>query len=142
MSDIIIRKANSNDIDQLFGLVEKFATSYKANHEAFTISFENLFNDMSVFLYVVECNEELIGYCLGFDHYTFFANGRVSWLEEIMILESYRKSGIGRKLMDEFEKWAKSRNSGLVALATRRAAPFYKALDYEESAVYFRKLLK
>jgi hypothetical protein len=28
-----------------------------------------------------------------------------------------------------------------MALATRRAAAFYQALGYEESAVYFRKLL-
>jgi hypothetical protein len=27
------------------------------------------------------------------------------------------------------------------ALATRRAAPFYRALGYEESAAYFRKVL-
>ena len=29
----------------------------------------------------------------------------------------------------------------VVALATRRAAPFYRALGYEESAIYFRKIL-
>ncbi len=29
----------------------------------------------------------------------------------------------------------------LVALATRRAAPFYKALGYAESAAYLRKVL-
>ena len=29
----------------------------------------------------------------------------------------------------------------LVALATRRAAPFYRAAGYEESATYFRKVL-
>jgi hypothetical protein len=29
----------------------------------------------------------------------------------------------------------------LVALASRRAADFYRALGYEESAVYFRKVL-
>jgi hypothetical protein len=29
----------------------------------------------------------------------------------------------------------------LVALATRRAAPFYRALGYQDSAVYFRKVL-
>ena len=33
------------------------------------------------------------------------------------------------------------RDCALVALATRRAAPFYRALGYEESAVYFRKIL-
>jgi len=35
----------------------------------------------------------------------------------------------------------RSRTCVLVALATRRAAPFYRALGYEESAVYFRKVL-
>jgi hypothetical protein len=29
-----------------------------------------------------------------------------------------------------------------VALATRRAAPFYRALGYEDSATYFRKVLR
>jgi hypothetical protein len=43
--------------------------------------------------------------------------------------------------MEAFESWAKSRGAALVALATRRAAPFYLALGYEESASYFRKLL-
>jgi hypothetical protein len=37
--------------------------------------------------------------------------------------------------------WAAVRDCALVALATRRAAPFYRALGYEESAVYFRKIL-
>jgi hypothetical protein len=43
--------------------------------------------------------------------------------------------------MQGFEAWAAKRGSKLVALATRRAAPFYQALGYEESAIYFRKLL-
>ncbi len=43
--------------------------------------------------------------------------------------------------MDGFEQWASSRESKLIALATRRAAPFYLALGYDESAIYFRKLI-
>ncbi|MGI5183418.1 hypothetical protein ACQEVZ_44890 [Dactylosporangium sp. CA-152071] len=35
-----------------------------------------------------------------------------------------------------------SRNCSLVTLATRRAAPFYVALGYEESAAYLRKVLR
>lgn len=72
---------------------------------------------------------------------TFNANGRVSWIEEIMAAESRRRQGIGRALMDEFEKWARSRGSKLIGLATRRAAPFYDALGYEASATYYRKIL-
>jgi hypothetical protein len=43
--------------------------------------------------------------------------------------------------MQDFERWAAERGAKLVALATRRAAPFYQALGYQESATYFRKLL-
>jgi hypothetical protein len=44
-------------------------------------------------------------------------------------------------MMSAFEHWAAVRDCALVALATRRAAPFYRALGYEESAVYFRRML-
>ena len=43
--------------------------------------------------------------------------------------------------MSAFEQWAAARDCALIALATRRAAPFYRALGFEESAVYFRKVL-
>jgi hypothetical protein len=43
--------------------------------------------------------------------------------------------------MDSFEHWTISRQCRLIALATRRAAPFYKRLGYDESATYFRKRL-
>ena len=72
---------------------------------------------------------------------TFFANGKVAWVEEIMVGSSRRKAGVGRALMTAFEEWSANRGAKLVALATRRAAEFYRALGYEESAIYFRKLL-
>jgi hypothetical protein len=43
--------------------------------------------------------------------------------------------------MKAYESWAAAEGCALVALATRRAAPFYLALGYEESAIYFRKVL-
>jgi GNAT superfamily N-acetyltransferase len=83
----------------------------------------------------------VLGYCLGFDHMAFYANGRVAWVEEIVVRPEWRRSRLGARLMTAFEDWARSRGARLVALATRRAAPFYTALGYEESATYFRKLL-
>ena len=44
--------------------------------------------------------------------------------------------------MAAFEGWAVSQGCAVVALATRRAAPFYRALGYEESASYFRKTVR
>jgi GNAT superfamily N-acetyltransferase len=136
-----IRKAVLEDQNQLFLLVQNFAASFKPEKNKFNEILKSFLADENVFLYVAESENQLAGYCLGFDHYGFFANGRVSWLEEIMVVEKFRRGKIGTKLMDKFENWSVKRDSRLVALATRRASLFYKALNYEESAVYFRKLL-
>ena len=60
---------------------------------------------------------------------------------EIVVRGRDRGHGIGEALMNAFEQWAAAHGCALVALATRRAAPFYRALDYAESATYFRKLI-
>jgi GNAT superfamily N-acetyltransferase len=65
----------------------------------------------------------------------------VGWVEEIGVNSGHRGDGVGRALMTAFEHWAAGHDCTLVALATRRAAPFYRALGYEESAVYLRKIL-
>jgi GNAT superfamily N-acetyltransferase len=140
--DYTIRRATKDDADHLFALVQNFATSFTPHREAFDVCLHHLIGDESVWLSVAERDGKIVGYCLGFDHYTLYANGRVAWVEEIMVDAAMRKKGIGRALMSAFEDWARSRESKLVALATRRAAPFYTALGYEESATYFRKLLQ
>ena len=139
--NIIFREAHAGDSDDLFALVKQFATSFKPNRESFDLCISHLVPDESAKLFVAEWDGEVIGYCLGFDHYALYANGRVSWVEEITVRADLRRKGIGRSLMNGFEGWARSRGSKLVGLATRRAAPFYAALGYEESALYFRKLV-
>lgn len=136
-----IREAAIEDKESIFKLVEKFSTSFKAERILFDESIKNIIDDKSALLLVAETNKEVIGYCLGFIHYTFYANGQVSWLEEIMVDEFFRRKGIGKMLVEQFEEWSKSRNSKLVALATRRASSFYYSAGYEKSAEYFRKLL-
>jgi len=135
-----IRPAKPEDTSVLLNLAKEFATSFTVEESGFQQALLSLFADPSAYLAVAEANI-VVGYILGFDHYTFFANGRVSWVEEIMVRPEQQRTGIGRLLMQSFEAWAKSRNSKLIALATRRAALFYQALGYEESATYFRKVL-
>jgi GNAT superfamily N-acetyltransferase len=137
-----IRTAVIEDRAAIFALVEQFATSFQPEPAAFDRSFQQLLKDDSAWLGIAVLGDEIAGYCLGFDHVTFYANGRVAWVEEIMVKAALRGEGIGRALMAAFEDWARARGVKLVALATRRAAPFYAALGYEASATYFRKLLE
>ena len=136
-----IRRAQPEDAESVFGLASTLATSFAVERHAYEISFAELLATPHAFLSVAQAGTPLVGYLLGFDHYTFYANGRVSWVEEVMVAADYRRRGVGRLLMARFEHWARSRNSRLVALSTRRAAAFYTALGYEESSVYFRKVL-
>jgi GNAT superfamily N-acetyltransferase len=138
---ISVRKATDADADALFGLAAEFATSFVPERAAFEIALADIITTDGANLSVAEVNSEVIGYCLGFDHYTFYANGRVAWVEEITVKETVRRKGVGKALMENFEEWSSNRGSRLVALATRRASSFYRSIEYEESATFFRKLL-
>lgn len=136
-----IRPATSDDSEGVFELARDFATSFRPEKESFHRSFEYLVRQEDALLLVAEEAAGISGYLLAFDHYALFANGRIAWVEEVMVREDARRAGLGRALMERFEQWALSRGSKLAALATRRADAFYLALGYEESASYFRKLL-
>ncbi len=137
-----IRPAGPSDREAVFELAARFATSFVVDQQAFAVAFDALLEQESAYLLVAEKEGSVIAYCLAFDHLTLFANGRVTWVEEVMVRADRRRSGIGARLMQAVEDWARLRRSRLVGLATRRAAPFYRALGYEESATYFRKLLQ
>jgi GNAT superfamily N-acetyltransferase len=72
------------------------------------------------------------------------ADRAAGWRGEIRraeVADADGVAGLGAALMGAFKRWAAAEGCALVALATRRAAPFYVALGYEESAAYFRKVL-
>ncbi len=141
MNSLTIRRADRSDRLPVFKLASEFATSFDVQRDAFDDSFSQILRADDAQLLVAVFEDAVVGYCLAFDHRAFFANGRVTWVEEIAVTENVRHSGVGRKLMVEIEQWAKGRGSKMIGLATRRAGNFYLAVGYEESAVYFRKIL-
>ena len=138
----MIRPAVPEDGPQVFELARQFATSFTVEEAAFKRSWDALLKTENAT--VIVCGEEGVieGYLLGFCHRSFYANGPVAWVEELLVAETRRGQGIGTMLMEDFETWAQTKKCRLVATATRRAAAFYQGLGYEESASYFRKLLE
>jgi GNAT superfamily N-acetyltransferase len=139
--DLQLRKAEKSDADQIFALAREFALTFRPERASFDAAFPELMEKEDALLLVATVEGTVRGYLLGFTQLTLFANGPVAWVEEAMIESGYRRHGIGRRLLEEFETWARSRDAGYVALATRRAAEFYGALGYEVSATYYRKML-
>jgi GNAT superfamily N-acetyltransferase len=136
-----IRHAEPGDAGGVAGLAAELALSFPFSREEFLISYPALLATDGACLLLAADGAESVGYLLGFRHLTFYANGPVAWVEEIVVRERDRGRGIGAALMKAFEGWAAAEGCALVALATRRAAPFYLAQGYEESAIYFRKVL-
>jgi GNAT superfamily N-acetyltransferase len=142
----LIRRATAEDAGAVAGLAEGLAQSFAFSPASFDAHYPALLADEHACLLVAvtsadAASDDCAGYLLGFEHLTFYANGRVAWAEEVFVRGDLRGQGIGRALMTAFEQWARGRGCALVALATRRAAPFYQALGYQDSATYLRKLL-
>jgi GNAT superfamily N-acetyltransferase len=139
---LTIRRAEAEDADGAASLAVELAESFAFSRKRFQVTYPALLADDDACLLVAVQGKERLGYLLGFRHLTFYANGPAAWVEEVFVRRKERGRGIGRALVTAFEHWAAARGCGLIALATRRAAPFYRALEYEESAVYFRKVLE
>lgn len=138
----MIRAATFKDLEDVLALTRDFVVSYPVDEGAFRANYPQLVSDPDTYFGLAEYDGRIAGYILGGLHLTLYANGGVAWIDEIMVDAEHRRLGLGRELMDAFEAWAKQRGSVLVTLATRRAAPFYEALDYRQTAGYFKKELK
>jgi GNAT superfamily N-acetyltransferase len=134
-----IRNAALDDVDTVAELAAMLAQSYPFDRGSFGRSYQQVLGMTDAALLIAADGDRAIGYVLGFRHPAFFANGPVAWVEEILVRTESRGTGLGRALMRAFEEWAAG--CVLVSLATRRAAPFYEAIGYAESAVYLRKEL-
>lgn len=139
---IRVRPARLDDADEVWPLARDFATSFAPERAAFDTTWPRLIDVPGTLLLVAESSDgKVVGYLLGNTHLTFLANGRVAWVEERMVDETQRGTGIGRMLMEYAEQWARSEPAAYLALASRRAGAFYESLNYENSAVFFKKTL-
>lgn len=136
-----IRPAQPGDADQVWPLARDFATSFAPERGDFDVTWQRLGKVPGTLVAVAESGRKVVGYLLANCHLTFLANGPVAWIEEVMVDEGHRRSGVGRELMGYAENWACESGAAYLALASRRAGPFYLALGYEDSAVFFKKTL-
>jgi GNAT superfamily N-acetyltransferase len=142
MPDLVVRPAAAADRRHVWQLTQELAVSFVPQRLVFDTSFDAVLAAPSNLLLVADSPPQgVVGYVLASHHMTLFANGPVGWVEELVVDQRARNRGVGRTLMSGVEDWARSLGIAYVSLATRRAATFYTAIGYEESAAFFRKLL-
>jgi predicted N-acetyltransferase YhbS len=104
--NVLIRPALDVDRSQVWRLVRAFAHAYVANESVFATNFSDLIDRPDTLVSVAELDAKVIGCLLASYHGTFFANGSVVWIEEVLVAKSLRETSVGRSLMARAEERA------------------------------------
>ena len=108
--EITIRTGVKTDLPQVLNLVKELAIYEKAPNEV-VVTVEEMekdgFGENPIFnFFVAESESKIVGIALYYIKYSTW-KGKCVFLEDIIVTESYRKFGIGKKLFNEVVKIAK-----------------------------------
>ncbi len=132
---MIIRKGTISDLQAAFDLIMELAI-YEKGEDQVKNSVEEMqvdgFGPNSVFEYFVcEREDDIIGIAIYYFRYSTW-KGRTLYLEDLVVRESERGYGAGKKLFDAIVKEAKATNCKQVT---------WQVLDWNEPAIRFYKRL-
>ncbi len=131
MANIKIRKATAADLPAIHVLVTELAV-YEKEPEAVTATLEDYQQDFAAGIfraYVAEAEDAVVGMTLYYLAYSTW-KGRMLYLEDFVVTQAYRRSGVGKLLFD-----------ALIAEAKQLGAARMKwqVLDWNEPAINFYK---
>jgi len=126
---ILIRKATPDDIPAIHALVRELAIYENAEQE-FVATREDYLRDFLAGTFdaiVAEQDAQVIGMVFFYMAYSTW-KGRMMYLEDFVVYEQYRRSGVGQLLFDAFLAEAKKQNCVLAK---------WQVLDWNEPAINF-----
>lgn len=136
--NLIIRNLSTKDKDIYCKLTNEFYNSSAVLHKVPEHYFSNTFdylikNDVYASCYILEINDEVIGYCLISKTYSQEVSGMVLLIEEIYISENFRNKGIGTKLFEFLkEKYKNYKRIRLeVEKGNIKAKQLYEKMDFK-----------
>lgn len=132
-TDIIIRKAEPSDLIQVYELIKELAAFEKEPDEPSNplkkFIEEGTCKQPRFHVILAEDDGKVAGIALYYYGYSTW-KGSMIYLDDLVVKESYRKKGIGKKLMDE-----------LIAIAREEKINQLRwhVLDWNENAINFYK---
>jgi GNAT superfamily N-acetyltransferase len=126
---IIVERAKRTDLEAIHGLVRELAIYEKAEPE-FIATLEDYYRDFDAGIFesiVVRVDDQVVGMVLYYLTYSTW-KGRMLYLEDFVVLEAFRKDGLGQKLFDAFLERARELECRLVK---------WQVLDWNEPAIKF-----
>ena len=131
-SQFKIRSATPADVGAIFSLIKALAQYEKLSHQV-TGSEKDLHkhlfsNRPYAEAIVAETANKVIGFALFFPNYSTFLTKPGIYLEDLFVLPSYRRQGIGKAMLNYLGKLAKDRDAGRLE---------WSVLDWNENAIHF-----
>src|SRR5690606_24723083 len=85
-------------------------------------------------VFVAESADQIVGWIHGYLFHLLYQE-TMGEIASLVVDQSYRKKGIGRRLVEAFEQWAKEQGCGGVFLRTNvkreEAHEFYRTIGYD-----------
>ena len=148
MAEVTIRAAREQDAEALANLAGQLG--YPSTPEATRMRLRMLAGHPEHRVLVAEQHSVGRRAVVGFLHvllHPSLVHDKAAEVASLEIADSHRGKGIGQKLMERAEEWAKSQGCGMVRLRSNvvrtRAHSFYTRLGYEQwkTSLAFRKQL-
>lgn len=138
---ITVRSATAADHDRVLELVRKLGHVFDVDPDKFSETFSFVIADTGrTLVHVAEVGGEVVGYCLTTISPLLYSNGPSAQLQEIVVDDVLRVSGVGTALVRTVESECESRGVTQLTVAARRAGGFYDRLGYSQQAEYMRRL--
>jgi GNAT superfamily N-acetyltransferase len=147
-TEFAIRKVVAGNFDEFLGLIDKLAEFEKLtppDEEAKTRLRVDCLSDKPKYeAFVGTIRGKCIAYVIYFFTYSSFCALPTLFLEDIFVLEEYRKRGVGKKMFDHCKEIAKSRGCGRIELSVltwnKDAQRFYEKNKAERLSWFFYRL--
>ncbi len=141
---VTIRPARPEDFDAIYPLLCQLWTEKRFDKERLQAIFSGQFAEGKRFLVAVE-DDSVVGFASMFSRENFEHAGRLATIDELVVDEKLRGSGVGSALIAQLEKIAKNEGSVMIELttSTRRVAAhrFYEKCGYMMASFHFWKPL-
>lgn len=143
--EIIIREALPGDFDQVFGLLKQLWPDKEPDYPATKKMFDHNLQSSFQFYIVALSGPQIIGFCSLTVKHNLWCQGLLGNVDEMIVEESYRGQGIGKKLLDRITEIAITQNCRQLELESSfhrtKAHEFYKEAGFESRAFHFSKPL-
>lgn len=141
LADVIIRKAQTNDIDSMveliaiiFSIEADFQVDVAKQRRALEMFFEY---PSGRCLFVTEYQQNVIGMCSVQLLLSTAEGGWKALVEDVVIAREYQRLGIGRKMLAVLEEWAVSQGAKrldlLADLNNNKGLSFYHKMHWNKT---------